>query len=61
MNFTRLSVQFNLKDYDGLANLFDIEQLRFQSNEHRIYTFQFAPKRDHVQRTLEVKMHDQLN
>lgn len=54
IEFNQLIVHFNIKDYDGLANLTDSEQLKFSSDEHRILTFNFQPKNDHVQRALEV-------
>lgn len=55
IQFNQLTVYFNLPDYDGLANITDSEQLKFSSNEQRILSFNFPPKTDHVQRTLEVK------
>jgi hypothetical protein len=54
IEFSQLVVYFNLKEYDGLANVTDPEQLKFSPNEQRILSFNFAPKTDHVQRTLEV-------
>jgi hypothetical protein len=45
-----------LKEYDGLANVTDAKQLKFSPGEQRILSFNFAPKTDHVQRTLEVKI-----
>ena len=56
MAFSRLVVNFNLKEYNGLANMLDAEQLRFASGEHRILSFKFAPKNDRVQRTIEVSI-----
>ncbi|CAF2858872.1 unnamed protein product [Rotaria sp. Silwood2] len=54
IEFSELSVHFNLKEYDGLANVTDAEQLKFSRGEQRIINFNFAPKRDHVQRLLEI-------
>jgi hypothetical protein len=54
IQFDRLSVNFNLKEYDGQANINEADQLKFQYGEHRILTFTFAPRTDHAQRTLEV-------
>ena len=53
--FNQLTVYFNLKEYDGLANTIDPEQLKFSSGEQRILSFNFAPKSDQIQRTLEVQ------
>jgi hypothetical protein len=55
IQFSQLSVNFNLKEYDGLANITDSDRLKFSSGEQRILSFNFAPKTDHIQRTLEVK------
>jgi hypothetical protein len=55
IQFNQLIVYFNLKEYDGLANITDSEKLKFSPGEQRILTFNFTPKNDHVQRTLEVQ------
>lgn len=54
IQFSRLAVHFNLKEYDGQANIVDSEQLKFAPEEYRMFTFTFDPKNDHVQRSLEV-------
>jgi tetratricopeptide (TPR) repeat protein len=54
IQFNQLIVYFNLKEYDGLANITDSEKLKFSPGEQRILTFNFTPKNDHVQRTLEI-------
>ena len=56
MEFSQLIVHFNLKEYDGLADITSPEQLKFASGEQRILPFHFAPKTDHVQRALEVTL-----
>jgi len=60
IQFSQLSVYFNLKEYDGLANITDSEQLKLSSGEQRILSFNFVPKGDHIQRTLEVKKNEFL-
>ncbi|CAF3408620.1 unnamed protein product [Rotaria sp. Silwood1] len=54
IEFSQLSIHFNLKEYDGSANVTNSEQLKFSPGEHRILNFNFAPKSDHVQRILEI-------
>ncbi|CAF0949450.1 unnamed protein product [Adineta steineri] len=54
IEFDQLLVYFNLKEYDDLANVTDVEKLKFSPNEQRILTFNFTPRGDHVQRTLEI-------
>ncbi|CAF0955109.1 unnamed protein product [Adineta steineri] len=55
IEFDQLLVYFNLKEYDDLANVTDVEKLKFSPNEQRILTFNFTPRGDHVQRTLEIE------
>ena len=54
IQFNQLLVYFSLKEYDGLANVTDAKQLSFAPNEQRVLSFNFTPKNDHIQRTLEV-------
>lgn len=48
-------MHFNLKEYDSLVTITDINQLKFSSDEQKILSFNFAPRTDHVQRIVEVK------
>ena len=54
IEFSQLSVSFNLKEYNNLVNITNPNQLKFSSNDQRILSFNFVPKHDHVQRILEV-------
>ncbi|CAF4848304.1 unnamed protein product, partial [Rotaria socialis] len=55
IEFSQLSLNFNLKEYNTLVHVTDIAQLTFLPDEQRILSFNFAPKSDHVQLLLEVK------
>ncbi|CAF4848023.1 unnamed protein product, partial [Rotaria socialis] len=55
IEFSQLSLNFNLKEYNTLVHVTDIAQLKFLPDEQRILSFHFAPKSDHVQLLLEVK------
>lgn len=54
IQFNRLTVNFNLKEYDAQANIIDNEQLKFIPDQYQMFTFNFNPKNDHVQRALEI-------
>jgi len=54
IQFNRLTINFNLKEYDGQANIIDSEQLKFTPDQYQMFTFNINPKNDHVQRSLEV-------
>ncbi|CAF4490140.1 unnamed protein product [Rotaria socialis] len=54
IEFSQLSLNFNLKEYNTLVHVTDIAQLTFLPDEQRILSFNFAPKSDHVQLLLEI-------
>ena len=58
IEFSQLSVHFNLKEYDQYAIINTPEQLKFQPDEEKVLSFNFSPQTEHAQRTIEVRKNE---